>query len=298
MPALILDASHHPRLRELVKGTCNCLGTDFPDVTLLSSESHFWVAHGKFKTFSGLVGGRVLCLSMPLLTLLSVTDLRAILAHEFAHFTQEDTVWTARVYPVYVGIATAPGLMSAIGNEQSSDESSTAAFANIPLIFPRLMLTGYLKRFHEINMSLSRVREFRADAIATHLVGTRAFGSAVVKVSALGILFERTYLKTANELATKGQYLRNGYQYFQASVLTNQELYAEVVSSLLTARKEEDASHPSLAERLTSIPRVDLEDLPDCRCAADLLDKRAEMEDLLALLYAATLSARLGTLKL
>jgi len=297
VPALSIQAHKHPQLKELINDLCHILNTDFPDAILLGAGPDFWVAQGKFRTFNGTVVGRVLCLSMPLLSLLSTTDLRAILAHEFAHFTGDDTVWSARVLPVYTGTATALGLMEAVDASGAREDSGNSSAAELPLIIPRMMLSSYLRRFHEINMSLSRIREFRADAIATYAVGASTFRAALVRVSVLGALFATTYFKIALELAMKGQYLTNGYDYFRSVVLSEPELYTQAATTLLHSGQVKDASHPSLAERLAALPQFEVEKVEDLRCASDLVSGPDELENQLATLYAAMLSARLGTLK-
>ena len=59
------------------------------------------------KTLDGVVEGRTLAIGMPLLKELSLQELKAVLAHEFSHFSGNDTLYSVFVAPVYKSLGSA-----------------------------------------------------------------------------------------------------------------------------------------------------------------------------------------------
>ena len=90
-----------PKLFNMIKELSIKMVTAMPNNILLELGSNFFVTESKVIAFEGEFKSRILCLSAPMLHILSPFELKAIIAHELAHFTGEDTVYSRRFYPIY-----------------------------------------------------------------------------------------------------------------------------------------------------------------------------------------------------
>jgi heat shock protein HtpX len=88
-PGLLLNPNSHPDLFEEIEKIAQSLKEPLPREVYLIGASNAWVADR-----GGLIGfgsRRVMALGLPLLSALTVSQFRAILAHEFAHYYGGDT---------------------------------------------------------------------------------------------------------------------------------------------------------------------------------------------------------------
>jgi len=88
-PGLPLERPSHPRLFAELDSIASALGEPMPREVYLIGEPNAWVADRG--GVMGLGGRRVMGLGLPLLAALTVSQFRAILAHEFAHYYGGDT---------------------------------------------------------------------------------------------------------------------------------------------------------------------------------------------------------------
>ena len=86
---ILMDLSRQPRLREELEAIARIMREPLPSEVYLVSAANAAVAQrdGKF----GFGNRRLMLLGLPLLQTLSVSQFRAVLAHEFAHFYSGDT---------------------------------------------------------------------------------------------------------------------------------------------------------------------------------------------------------------
>lgn len=83
-PGAVLERSRHPRLFAQIDGLAASLDQSVPHEVYLIPDLNAWVAE-RGGTM-GFGGRRVMGIGLPLLAVLSVTQFRAILAHEFGHY--------------------------------------------------------------------------------------------------------------------------------------------------------------------------------------------------------------------
>ena len=94
-------------------------------------------------------------------------ELKSIFAHEFAHFTGKDTVYSRRVLPVHKTIS------SVFQNLQMEGSGSwTEVLIDILLIIPRYCIMTFVNYFGSIDSLLSRRWE-RESRISQRMTGTR-----------------------------------------------------------------------------------------------------------------------------
>ncbi len=281
-PALILDMSQEPRLRRFIEELCRQLGCRVPDTVLLSGEPSFHVQQARVHTFSGRTKGRLLTLGCPLLGGLTVSELRSVLAHEFAHFTGRDTLYSAFVLPLYVGIESALEQMGQVVSQ--SEESESAGWMSIPMFLPAWVLGWYVTTFHKLNASLSRLRETRADIIAAIHSGSDSFASALRKVVRQGTLYSVTHGRHITDRLAESKAFVNYYQFFRELVQSNPDALDTIEKRAMADTGGPDDFHPPLEARLASLP--DQRDQhPDARPARQLLAAAQQKEETLTKLY-------------
>ncbi len=253
-PALSVDLSKEAKLKTFIESLCSMMGTGMPESVILHSGPAFFVQQGKLKVFNGTVKGRVLAISFPLLNELTVNELRAILAHEFAHFTGRDTVYSSFVLPVYSGTIESMKEMNAVMRGTSNSDS---AIASLPLILPYKGLELYLLLFHKLNMKLSRIREQRADTIAALTCGSKSFSSSLSKVVSLSGVFEGASREHILSGIKENRVFVNYYATFQKDVLPNATDHVKACEKKALEQNEgEYDSHCSLRTRIEYVPNV------------------------------------------
>ncbi|MCE5200144.1 MAG: M48 family metalloprotease [Armatimonadota bacterium] len=278
-PGIFLDRAKEHNLGHFIAHICSATGADIPDAVLLHMEPTFFVTQTKMVAFNGAAKGRILALGLPLLGGLTKCEIRAILAHEFAHFTGGDTLYSSVIYPVYAGAWT-----SCISMAESMD--NTESFTQkLPMMLPLFALKVYLMVFDLLNMRLSRLRETRADAIAIATCGSRSFQLGLMKTAGMGGAF---YDKSALEIARKTHSdpaSASIYTAFRTALPKLNDIANAHYRHCLTESENKWDSHPALKSRLESAGNSP-EKYNDNELAISLLENLDEYENALGKIYA------------
>jgi Zn-dependent protease with chaperone function len=255
---LVIDLSREGKLESFISDICNQLGAKLPDAIILHAEPTFFVQSGKLKVLNAKIKGRILAISLPLISGLSLRQLRAVLVHEFAHFTGNDTVYSSVVLPVYVGTQESMNRLLAEINSTSKDLQGAIIgfFTKIPLFLPYLVLLLYLKLFQILDMKLSRLREKRADVISALICGSGTFSDSLRKVIRLsGSFYSLSYQQIVELLKDDKAYV-NYYNTFRNSLAQSWEWSSRFEVEALAEKELAFSSHPTLQTRLNYIPNV------------------------------------------
>lgn len=193
--------------------------------------------------------GRTLCLSAPLLRILKADELKAVLAHELAHFTGLDTQYSTRFYPVYRGTQSA--LRAIYELEKSGSEFGK--YMLLPQLLSVGILEGYLWIFANLERKISREREMRADIVAANLVGNEALGSALKKVYGYGNLWSQVAEKSLLNSLHEGKMYKNFCQSFLEYTYQQPELIEAMVRDSSYTPSHPTDTHPQLGPRLSAL---------------------------------------------
>jgi Zn-dependent protease with chaperone function len=167
---MLLERSAHPRLFAELESIAHALGEPLPyEVYLIAAPNAFVTDRGGVEGFGSR---RVIGLGLPLLSLLTVSQFRAVLAHEFAHYYGGDT----RLGPwVYKSKTSMVRVLENIGRLRG--------LALIPRVlgFPTgepmtpvmRLLKWYFTAFLRVISLISRKQEYRADEIACFIAGRK-----------------------------------------------------------------------------------------------------------------------------
>ncbi|KQL32720.1 hypothetical protein AN960_22300 [Bacillus sp. FJAT-25509] len=253
-PAILINPHDHPKLRNLISELSEKMNTQMPDSIILHVKSNFFVSEGKIIVFNGIAKGRILAISYPLLHILSVNELRAIIAHELSHFTGRDLVFNRFVSPVYKGANKYLDYITSLFNHNGRRRP---IFISIPMILPNLLMKYYLKIFHKFNMKISREMEYRADFIAAKMCGNENFKEALSKLISHGNVFNRLIDEQMTEKIVHGFQFENYFSYYRENVESYKKQIEESLGKALSNSEAEYATHPTLKNRIINLPNVD-----------------------------------------
>jgi len=252
-PAIIINSNEHPKLHQLILSLSSQMSAKMPDSIILHMKSNFFVSNGKIRVFNGVAKGRILSISLPLLSIFTVNELRAILAHEFAHFTGRDLIFSRIVLPVYKGAATYLEYMTSIFKYQGYD----IGIISLPMLLPNFLMKQYLKMFHKFNMQLSRIREHRADFIASSICGHESCSEALGKVVSYGNYFDPLIDEEMSEKIIHGFEFTNYFKHFREYLDKYSKYVEETYFEALIEDEDKYSTHPTLLKRMSSIPYIE-----------------------------------------
>ncbi|PTL82418.1 tetratricopeptide repeat protein [Vitiosangium sp. GDMCC 1.1324] len=197
-------------------------------------------------TWRVLLGGgeRILHLGYAALRGLSITELKAILAHEYGHFSHGET----RLNPVISRIQT-----SVIHTLQGMAELGQSTYVNPVYWFLRAYFFVYLG----VTMGHSRRRELLADRAAALAYGGDAFGAALTRAIRNGELFERSAIATLVMMRRTGRPCQNLYRCLDAAdTLTPGSLRELRAKELVEREQGKYDSHPPPHERIARVAGI------------------------------------------
>ena len=180
-PGVRLELREQAGLAALIEEIARALGERMPDETYLTSDVNAFVTER-----GGLLGfrsQRILGVGLPVLAGLNVSELRGILAHEFAHFYAGDARLGPRVYRTRVAMARVVSNLA--GDNAVSDLTKRFAYAGFVQFIAGHIVTAYWKIFLRITQWVARQQEHRSDELACYVAGKTAFLDGLRKLPGL-----------------------------------------------------------------------------------------------------------------
>lgn len=241
-PAYRISTSSETELNRFIMDICLKVGAKPPNTVLMLAEPGAFVSDSEMRVMNGVTTGRILAIGLPLLYVLSKNELRAILAHEFAHFVGEDIETGKKFAAAFQGILSAHEML-----DDSIMERKSLAL-KLPLYLPRAILRTCLVKLMTVTAAVEKSQEFRADWIAAEQCGGQAFGSALIKTSELSdSFFESDTIDTTDARAMHNQI--GYYRAFRESV-SHLTSVSHDLNQDLDDNSNVFASHPSLKARV------------------------------------------------
>jgi len=267
----------HPRLSALLNEVAQASELATPEELYLIPEVNAWISRRGGRTFSG--GRMVIALGLPLLAVLTPSQLRAVLAHEFGHEQGGDTILGGWIYGARLA------MVRAGQNIHSSGWSGV-------LMYP---LLWYSKLFLRITSVIARRQELIADAQAARIAGPEVAGHALTTTEAAVIAFDR-YLRFEVLPVLDRGYRPPLAQGFDRYFRNQRDLAIETLETVPTQNRIDPyQSHPPLKERLSALGCAEAVRLPQSGepSALSLLENPETFEaDLLGRLTNQTIARR------
>ena len=224
-----------PALWQRVTDMAAKLGIAPPDHIFVGIDDNFFVTEHPVKVGNERFEGRTLFASLSLLKNLSRSEADAVLAHELAHFSGEDTLYSRRISPLL-------GKYANYLNALYHGGISRPVFHFMHLFW---------NLYHISLGKLSRQREFRADRIGGELTSPNDMANALIKVAAYcryrhkvqKTLFDKEENVNAMDVFAR---IEQGFPDFMKSCAGSTELAESSISHPFD-------THPPLVGRLTNL---------------------------------------------
>jgi Zn-dependent protease with chaperone function len=261
-PGPRLEPGEQPRLYGEIESLAQKTGQAMPVDVYLTADVNAGVAQR-----GGLMGigsRRVMLLGLPLLQVLTVPQLRGVLAHEFGHFYGGDTKLGPWIYKTRSAIVrTVQGL--------------SGGWLQAPFMW-------YAKMFLRVTNGISRRQEFVADELAARTVGAGALAEGLRRVHGVAPTFEG-YMRTEYLPALGAGVqppLAEGFQRFVMAEPVTHIIQQIVETEAASEKSDPYDTHPTLGERLAALQALPLgPETNDTTLAVALLKHVPAMENLL-----------------
>ncbi len=260
--------AQHPRLFEVFTEVADRLQTRIADSVYLTPLPEISV-HDSGNGPFGLFGKRrVIQIGIPTFSSLTVSELKSVLAHEFAHFSHQHTFYTRFIFQVSAPLSHSLAVMSAAGG----------AFNYINPFYGFYWL--YLKGFELLAAGFSRSHEFLADRRSAFAYGKDLFRSSLAKVTLEGNLFQSLAVTFVKHGLSHGRAFINIFeavrQYQEQP--EGQELRQRVLDDILKEKPGWYHSHPTYSERARAV-----ESIPNSQHPTDLVSSTKLLDDIEAI---------------
>lgn len=253
-PGAALQRARHPRLFAEIDSLATSLNESLPqEVYLLPDLNAFVAERGGTMGFGSR---RVMGIGLPLLSVLSVSQFRAVLAHEFGHYYSGDTRLGPFVYNTRDGmVRTIRSLADPPEIVQAIMRLGLPGF--IAGLFHRLVVTilvWYWKLLLRATQMISRRQEYRADELACRIVGSDALATGLRKIHGSGLAVPAYWSTEVNPVLAKGMRppLAEGFQRFVAAPQVSKAIEQTIDKELREAKTQPFDSHPPLRDRIAA----------------------------------------------
>jgi heat shock protein HtpX len=244
-PRLLPD--EHPRLFQELWGIAQAVGQSMPAEVYIVLDVNAWVTQR-----GGLMGvgsRRVMGLGLPLLQALTVSQFRAVLAHEFGHYHGGDTRLGPWVYK------TRAALMRTVRVLHEHESVLRHPFV------------WYGEMFLRVTHGVSRAQELAADELSARTVGSRPLAEGLQIIHGAGPAFSG-YMGSEFVPTMRAGFrpsLTEGFQRFLAAAAVAESLKKGLETTMAGVQSDPYDTHPPLPERLANIRSL----APGARVASD-----------------------------
>jgi Zn-dependent protease with chaperone function len=183
---------------------------------------------------------RVMEIGIPTFSLVTMSEFKSILAHEYGHFTHQDTFYSRFIFQVSNSLAYSLAVMNAA--------AGGANYVNPFYWFYWL----YLRAYAVLAAGFSRSCEFLADRRALLAYGKGAFISGMTKVSVDGAMFEASAIQSIRKEMGAGRAYVNVFETFRQfrDQTDLADAQREVLDGLRAVKPGWFDSHPTFSERI------------------------------------------------
>ncbi|HID07878.1 MAG TPA: hypothetical protein EYP10_12115, partial [Armatimonadetes bacterium] len=219
---------------------------------------------------------RLLLMGMGALHGLNIGELKALLAHEFAHFSRKDALLARIVGGVSLN------LMRML--------EDVRLHIQWWWLNPfHWLLWIYMLIYMVVARGFNYQREYTADHLAALAYGGNVLKSALETYAIESALFNGIVHEAGRQLAQEGKFFTNMYKAFRE--LRTKHISADAIrklkSELLTAKGSALALQPAIIQRIRRIESINPEAPIDERPAVSIFDDLEHVEQELSQLYAA-----------
>lgn len=303
---IAVTEEEQPRLFAFIHQLTKDTNTQFPKKIYLSPDVNACVFYHSSFWSMFLPVRKNLEIGLGLVNSINISEFKAVMAHEFGHFSQRSmklgsfTYNTNRIiYNMLYDNRGYAAFLESWGNIHSY----LAFFAGLTIKIAQgiqWILKGMYKLINQSYMALSREMEFHADTVAASVAGGNNLVTALSRVEVAGGCYSSA-INTANDWLKEKKVARNifhnqltvfrsmAHQYQLPLKEGLPEISYQFISSFSRSRinyRNQWASHPTLEERKLNLEQAGMDALPDEASAWVLFNNAdALQEKLTANLY-------------
>ncbi len=272
-PGPLLERARQPRLFAELDLIAGALRQPVPhDVYLIGDMNAYVADRGGIMGFDS---HRIMGLGLPLLSLLTISQFRAVLAHEFAHFYGGDTRLGPWVYKAR------KSMIQTFENVGSLRGLVRTAIIQLMYRVVFTILKWYFMAFLRITSLISRRQEYRADELACIVAGPAPLINGLRTIHSTGPAWPVYWDTEVWPLLSDGTLPRigDGFARFVAAPDIARQLDALLANQLEKQIVQPYDTHPPLRDRIRAAEELpafnyDPDDLP----ASSLLDNLDALE--------------------
>lgn len=245
--AKVLDRTRAPRLWQFVTEIARKVGAQAPNNIVVGLDPTFFATAADVEVINEdrRVKGETLFLSLPLMRLFNLEELRAVIGHELGHFKGSDTAYTLKFAPVYTGLARAIDTLEGGG-------VNAATIARLPALS---MLSLMIELFARNERMISRDREFEADRVGVAVSSPQALATALGKVAVYGPVWSHVREENVQRL-NQGKVAVNISKTYEDSARydVSHKAVGTIMQEILTTEIPHPTdSHPTIEARFRNI---------------------------------------------
>lgn len=288
-----------PELFKMIDQIVKEAGTNPPKKVYLSYEVNASVFYDSSFWSMFLPIQKNLTIGMALINTTTTQELKAILSHEFGHFSQRSMKVGSYVYNVNQII------FNLVNDDESYRESVESFakisgyfsfFASLAFFFIRQIQWVLVKMYNFVNlrhMALSREMEFHADEVAAHISGSLPLEESLLRLDLAENSYERV-IDFYNGRFSEAETSKNMYkeQSFVMNFLATQT-DVDFKNGLPDVKLEESglftksklnienqwASHPSMEDRVVRLRTLNIQKENNTEAAKNLFKNFSETEE-------------------
>lgn len=277
-PGPVILEREHPRLFAEIQTIAASLDEAVPSEVYLVPDLNAFVAErgGVF----GFGSRRVMGLGLPLIRVLSVSQFRAVLAHEFGHYYGGDT----RLWPlVHNARSSIARTLVNLSSDSLAEALSRIRIVGFLHYIAVLLLVGYWKIFLRITQAISRKHEYRADELAAYTADPQALAEGLRIIHSVSPLLPMYFQMEVTPALHAGfrPPIADGFAQFLTAPSIAKGIPQYLETQLRNSASDAYDTHPPLRDRIAALDRIPLSTQPvDSTPAIALLDDvpKAELE--------------------
>ncbi len=234
-PGPALEAASNPRLFKELNDVASRVGEPMPHEVYLVPDVNAGVRQRG--GFMGARGRRVMLLGLPLLQVLTISEMRAVIAHEFGHYHGGDTRLAPWIYKTREAII-----------RTVRQVSGSSSVLHLPFVW-------YGRMFLRVTQAISRRQEFAADALAARTVGARPLATGLRTIFGAALAYDGYWREEVVPVLSAGFLppLADGFEQFLREPRVADAINRATQEEMKAPRIDPYDSHPSLPDRLKAL---------------------------------------------
>lgn len=250
---LRLEPAEHPQLFAEIGTIAATLKEPLPREIYLIGDANAWVADR-----GGLMGfgsRRIMGLGLPILAALNVSQFRAILAHEFAHYYGGDTSLGPWLHRTQMAMIRTFRNIGSIGRMRLP-----VAIALLYRVVFAVLHWYWLLFLRAINF-VSRKQEYRADELACIVAGPTSLVSGLRGVHASALAWPAYWKTEVAPMLNSGRLpsITDGFSQFLTAPTIAQGVRQGLEAEVRDGKSDPFDSHPPLRDRISAANQLALD---------------------------------------